>query len=313
MSSGQQSLDGRGALYASLTAILYGTSYVATGIALRSFDPLAAASLRGAVGVIALLVASLLPLGLDLRPTALYAAAFRRLLVLGALGGPLFIVAMNEAVAHSGATITAFVAGLYAVMAAAFGVPLLGERLGVGRVAALVAALIGTALLAELRLTADVLPGIAWGLAAAVAFGLFLVLSRRWSARFGLPGQTVGLATLGLTAVAAAGLVVVTGADWAPRPLTAGSVAAIGWLAVGPGAIAAVLVVAGMRRLPAGRASAFLLLNPPTAALGGYLLLDERLSVLQLVGAALVLAAIAVSSGAAILFRSWSKTGSRVT
>jgi drug/metabolite transporter (DMT)-like permease len=75
--------------------------------------------------------------------------------------------------------------------------------------------------------------------------------------------------------------------------------AAVIWLAVGPGALAAVLVVAGMRRLPARRASAFLLLNPPTAALGAWLLLDERLSAVQLIGGALILLAMAGASGLA--------------
>jgi drug/metabolite transporter (DMT)-like permease len=61
--------------------------------------------------------------------------------------------------------------------------------------------------------------------------------------------------------------------------------------------LAAVLVVVGMRRLPARRASAFLLLNPPTAALGAWLLLGERLTAVQLLGGGLVLVAMAVAGG----------------
>jgi drug/metabolite transporter (DMT)-like permease len=82
---------------------------------------------------------------------------------------------------------------------------------------------------------------------------------------------------------------------WAPvRPE---AVAAVVWLAVGPGMLAAMLVVRGMQRLPARRASAFLLLNPPTATIGAWLLLDERLTPTQLVGGGLVLVAIAGASG----------------
>jgi drug/metabolite transporter (DMT)-like permease len=56
-------------------------------------------------------------------------------------------------------------------------------------------------------------------------------------------------------------------------------------------------VVVGMRRLPARRASAFLLLNPPTAVLLSWLLLGEHFSIGQFVGAALVLVAMAGASG----------------
>jgi drug/metabolite transporter (DMT)-like permease len=57
------------------------------------------------------------------------------------------------------------------------------------------------------------------------------------------------------------------------------------------------LVVASMRRLAARRASAFLLLNPPTAALGSWLLLGEQLTAVQILGGALVLLAMAGASG----------------
>jgi probable blue pigment (indigoidine) exporter len=53
-----------------------------------------------------------------------------------------------------------------------------------------------------------------------------------------------------------------------------------------------------MQRLPAQRASLLLLLNPPTAAALAYVVLGERLDPLQLAGAALILGAIAVASGA---------------
>lgn len=52
-----------------------------------------------------------------------------------------------------------------------------------------------------------------------------------------------------------------------------------------------------MRRLEAQRASVFLLLNPPTAALLSLLLLGKRLSGVQLIGGACVLLAIAAASG----------------
>ena len=102
---------------------------------------------------------------------------------------------------------------------------------------------------------------------------------------------------MGLTAVAVGLLLPIVGEPPLARPLAADAASAVIWLAVGPGALAAILVVTGMRRIPARRASAFLLLNPPTATLGAWLLLGERLSPLQLLGGALVLLAIAGASG----------------
>jgi drug/metabolite transporter (DMT)-like permease len=100
-----------------------------------------------------------------------------------------------------------------------------------------------------------------------------------------------------MSGIGISGLIPILGDPGLERVLLPEAAAAIIWLAVGPGALAAVLVVTGMRRLPARRASAFLLLNPPTAALGAWLLLGERLSSVQLVGGALILLAMAGASG----------------
>ena len=280
--------------------MLYGTSYVATAIALRSFSPLGTAAARGLLGVLAIGLVLLLPAASGFRPRRMNAAAAWRLAALAIFGGPAFIAAMNYAVSLAGATVTAFVAGLYAVLAAAFAVPLLGERPETRTVVALGLALIGTGLLADLRLTGETAAGVGVGLVAAVLFALFLVLSRRWSAAHGLPGPTVAFATLGLTAVSIGALLPVLGQGPFDGELRVDAVVAAAWLAVGPGALAAMLVVAGMRRIPARRASAFLLLNPPTAALGAWWLLNESLTPLQLVGGALVLLAIAGAGGLAL-------------
>jgi probable blue pigment (indigoidine) exporter len=277
--------------------VLYGSSYVATALALRTFTPLGTGALRGLVGGLLLALVLLAPAAAAYRPRGLSLGALLRLAVLGALVGPLFVAGMNVAVALAGATVTAFVAGLYAVLAAALGVLLLDERLERGTVAWLGAALAGTALLSDLRPTPDLAAGVVVALGAAIAFALFLVLSRRWSAPHRLSGPAVavvGLAEMGVLLGIVMLVVGDPGASAAPRPE---AIAAVAWLAVGPGVLAAMLVLVAMRRLPARRASAFLLLNPPTAALGGWLILGERLSPAQLAGAALVLVAIAGASG----------------
>jgi drug/metabolite transporter (DMT)-like permease len=278
---------------------------VITAVALRSFTPVGAAAARGTLGAAVLAAILLAPWAgaAALRPVRLHSAALWRLAALGLMGGAIFMVAMNVAVALAGATITAFVAGLYAVLAAALAVPMLGERPDRITILSLGLALIGTLLLGDLQPSMRLAGGIGVGLVAAISFALFLVLSRRWSVPYGLPGPSVALAALALSGAGTAVLMAVTGIPLTEGDLLPEAAWAVAWLALGPGALAAVLVVIGMRRLPARRASAFLLLNPPTAAVLAWVLLGERLSPVQLLGGALVLAAMAGASG---LLRPWS-------
>lgn len=286
--------------------MLYGSAYVVTAIALRSYTPFAAAAWRGILGSVILAGLLLLPVLAAQRPRGLTGAALVRLAVLGILGGGVFILALNGAVAAAGATVTAFVAGLYAVLAALFAIPILGERLDRRTLAALLAALLGTVLLSDLRPDRDTWVGIGIALIGAAAFALFLVLSRRWSAVHALSGPTIGIATMTIGAAVALAAIALSGEPLVPRQPRIDATASLAWLAAGPGAAASVLVVAGMRRLPARRASVFLLLNPPTAAVLSVLLLGQALSAIQLVGAVSVLVAIGVASGAIL-----TRTGSR--
>ncbi len=290
-------MNARGALYAGTAAVLFGSAYVATAIALRSFTPLTIAAWRGLLGTMILAALLALPAMRSIRPQTPDAAGRARLLVLGLVGGAVFVVAMNAAVAAAGATVTAFVAGLYAVIAALLAIPLLGERLERPMLVALLAALIGTFLLSDLELRGESLEGIGIALLAAMAYGLFLVLSRRWGVRYGLVGPVVGIATLSVSSVVAFAAVVILHEPVWPLVVRPDAALALVWLAIGPGAAAAVLIVAGMRHLEARRASVFLLLNPPTAALVSFLLLGERLSVVQAIGAVSVLLATAAAGG----------------
>jgi drug/metabolite transporter (DMT)-like permease len=220
-----------------------------------------------------------------------------RLLILGLVGGAAFTVAMNVAVSQAGATVTAFVAGLYAVIAALLAIPLLGERIERTTLLALVAALAGTVLLSDISRSRGSPGGVATALVAAIAFGTYLVLSRRWTGPYRLDGPLVGTTTMAISSVVTLSAAALVGDPLIPAEPSVNALVAMAWLSVGPGAAAAVLVVAGVKRLEARYASLFLLLNPPTAALLAVLLLHERLEPLQVLGAACVLLAIAGASG----------------
>ena len=295
---------GRGELYAALAAIGYGSAYVATAFALRSFEPLPAAvyrSLFAAVALGAVLVvmrrgrasATAAPAaapGPSSRVRAIHLAA------IAAFGGPIFLGAMNLAVAGVGATIASFVAGLYAILAAVLAPFVLREPLRRVALGGFVAALVGTALLAELDLAGPGTAGIAWGLLAAVSFALFLVLSRRWSRVDGLDGVTIGVATMAGTTVALGAVVAVTTpAALVPGVVVPEAAVAIAWLAV-VAAAGPVLAVSSLRLVPASRTAAFLLLNPISAAILSFVLLGERATPAQVLGAAFVLLGMAAAT-----------------
>src|SRR5688500_15758697 len=103
-------------------AVLYGTSWVATGVALDGFSPFAFALWRSLVTV-----AMLIPIVYWLTRRAPSPEQERparsgwllRLVILGLLGGAAFGIGMNVSIMLTGAAITAFIAGAYPVLASA--------------------------------------------------------------------------------------------------------------------------------------------------------------------------------------------------
>jgi drug/metabolite transporter (DMT)-like permease len=227
-----------------------------------------------------------------------------RLLILGLLGGFIFIVGMNLAVSRVGATVTAFVAGLYAILAALFAPAFLPETLDWRAVVGLAVAMLGTILLAELGPTGDPLGLVAAG-AAAVSFGLFLVLIRRWSAAIQVGPVGISLATALASTAGLVILIAVMEPNAAlPFSASASVVLATIWLAfvttTGP-----LLTTVALRRVEASLAASLLLLNPITATALAALLLNEPPSPTQIFGGLLVLLGMAVATDPIGVVRRW--------
>ena len=294
-----------GTLAAAGAAILYGTAWVATAYVLRSFTPLAAGAWRGSLAfaaAIVLVAAGVLPAPrLRGRPPG----TVPRVVVIALFGGPIFAVGMNLAIAGAGATIAAFVAGLFAVIAALMAPAILHERLRPTAVAAFGVAIVGVLLLSGLDPTHSSGGGIIAGLGAAFSFALYLVLSRRWSKSHGLDTATIAIPVFAAQALVLGGFELVRDRSvLVPETLVPISILALAWLVVGPSLSGNFLAAASVRRIPARRTSALLLLNPLTAAVLGVVILGERPSPVQLVGGVLVLGAIAVGTGGAAMVRS---------
>ena len=184
------------------------------------------------------------------------------------------------------------------MLATLFAVPILGEPVRVMTVAAFVLALCGTALLAGTAPLGAPLAGIGMAFAGAAMFGLFLVLARRWSRPYRLDGTLVTVANLvargpGLLVVAA----VVEPRPLIPASLDPAAILALISIVIGASSTGSLLVMASVRRVPAGRTSAALLLTPLSSALIAAVVLGERLPPSGLLGAALILVGIAGASG----------------
>src|ERR671914_221890 len=228
-----------GAACAIGAAVLFGTSWVAVGVALKGFSPFVLAGWRSVITVL-LMLPLLYWLGRRADAPPAVATASRRtrgwltrLLILGFLGGVWFGIGMNISILLTGASITAFIAGAYPVIASAASPFVLGERVRLAAFLGLALAFVGVLLIA-------------------------------------------GFDVVGLPIAA------VRGDQIFPREVRADAWLALFWLAVTAGVIATVLIMESFRRLPTSESSAFLMLNPLTAAVVAVPVLGEMLSIVQL-------------------------------
>lgn len=284
---------------AAIAAVLFGTAYVATAFAIRSFTPLDAAMWRGLLATAILAPAVLVGARRRKRPR-MSGARLWRLTLLGLAGGLGFVGAMNIAVSMAGATLAAFAASLSPVLAAVVAPAVLGEALTVAAVGGFGVAIVGTALLSGTN-PADVGPGILAGLFAALCFAIFLLLSRRWSRPYGL---SAGAIALSIAATTAFGLLPVEfirePGQLLPPSLRVDALLGVVWLALVPGVLAQLFVVASVRRVETRASAAMLLVSPATAAVLAAWMLGETMSPLGVLGAILVLGGVV---GAAVLER----------
>lgn len=294
-----QSTQRFGEVSAVTAAVLFGTAYVGTAFAIRSFTPIGAALWRGLLSS-AILVIVIVVMGGRLRRSTMTWPRLWRVIVLGLSGGLGFVVSMNLAVSMAGATLAAFAASLSPVLAAVLAPMVLGEKLTLASVGGFGVALVGTALLSGAN-TGDVGPGVLFGLCASLCFGLFLLLSRRWSRPYRLSGSAIALSIAGTTWLGLLPVeLLVEPERIIPPDLRADAIGGLLWLAIVPGVVAQLFVVASVRRIETRSSAAMLLISPVAAAILAMWLLGEMLSGWEIVGAGLVLMGIV---GSALLQR----------
>ena len=140
--------------------------------------------------------------------------------------------------------------------------------------------------------------GVLLAFVAAAMFGLYVVLARRWSVPYRLDGTLVTIANLiGRGPLLLAAAVVLDPGRVIPADPDPAAIVALLTIAFGSSTAGNLLLMASVRRVPAGRTSAALLLTPVASAVIGAVVLGDRLSPAGLLGAGLILAAMAAASG----------------
>ncbi len=271
-------------LLTALAPTVWGTTYIVTTELLPADHPLFASLVRALpAGLLAIVIARRLPRG-----SWWWKSAVLGTLNIGAFF-PLLFLAAYRLPGGVAATLGAFQPLIVALLV----VPVLGERLSPWRLFWGVVGLGGVALVV-LRSTATLdVVGVIAGLAGPVSMGLGVVLTKKW----GRPEGASGLALAGWQ-LAAGGVVllpITLAFEGVPAVIDAQAIGGYAWLGIVGGLIAYTLWFNGIRRLPVTAAAVLALLSPLVAASLGALLLGETLTLGQLVGFALALAAIVAS------------------
>ena len=265
---------------AALTPIIFGTTYVLTTEFLPPGRPLLAALMRSLPTGLVLIIGSPIP-------SRRWMARFLVLSVLYASGlFPLLFIAAYRLPGGVAAVINS-VSPLLVVL---ISVPLLGTRIRAIQIVAGIMGAVGVALLvlrSDARLDAVGLLAMA---GAVIMFGAATVLTKRW-------GHPEGMTSIGVTGwiflLAGLTLLPVTLLiEGLPDHLTPRNIGGLIYLVLISGILAYALWFWGLQRLSASAVTFLTLLNPVTAALLGWVLLEQRLNRWQLLGAVLILISV---------------------
>lgn len=276
--------------------LIWGTAFPAIEIGLRTFTALDLAFWRGLIGALSL-GGWLAARGALERRFSL--GTWARLFVLALAGSGLFWPMQTLAVNLSTPVNVAFLISTYPAMLAASAF-VLGEEVRRRDVVSLGLALAGAYLIISRGRILDLfasetLPGDGLALLAAVSFGAYLLLGRRWRPKMGISTQTLTFYTFALAVpVLLVFSIVDQPALATPTLATAGAVLWLGLMAT-TGAFLA--VNRGVRAGAIAQSSVHLLVIPLVSALLSWLLFGTTLTMPQWMGGALVLAGIAISSG----------------
>ena len=278
-----------GNLMALTAAVVWGTLGVfAKAIYRYNIDPLVLVTMRAGIAFAALLVIMLF------RSPDLLKVEMRDLIdfaYVGVVGIALEYWVYFETLKRTSSSVASILLYTAPVFVTAGAAAFFGERITRRGLAALGVVLIGGFLAAgglEAQVLAQGRAGVLFGLASALTYACYTLLSKRTLPKYG--SWTTVLYAFGFGTVL---LALMSG----PKLAQLASVPFEGWilmlgLALGPTLLSYGLYVISLEHIEASRATVICMMEPVTASILGFLLLGERLAGWQLVGALLVLGGV---------------------
>lgn len=277
-------------LFALTTATVWGTAYVAAKYALRDLPPFTAATARFVIAV-AIMALILLASG---RAEPIKRRDFPLLVAAGLFQTTFYYALQYTGIGYTTAANTALIVNTRPIWVALLSTFLLKESLGLSRIAGILVAFLGVALL-----TLGGSDG-SFTLDAESALGDFLIVLNALSGALGIItlkkvlGRYSPISTMTYTtAVGAAGLVPLAAYEfwrdgWSPGSAVAwGSVA---YMAIFCTVIPYMLWYNALARLRASETAVFLYLTPIISVILSAFLLDEKITGWLVIGGALILA-----------------------
>ncbi|MHB1342496.1 MAG: DMT family transporter [Coriobacteriia bacterium] len=273
-----------------VSAACFGTLGVLTGLAYREgAQPLPLLAWRFAL--VALLMAAY---QLMRDPKVLFAGVrdLGRYAALSLTGYGAASVCFFFALKEASASVVAVLLYTYPAMVAVLSALFLRERFTRNRVVAILLTFAGCALVVGLfaEVPAASLAGVLLGLGAALGYSVFNLLSYRW-----LPGRSrlvLQTYTFGLSAIAISILTVVTGGSLSPAGWSVALWEYLALIVIVPTFIAVTLYLNGIRSLGAAQAAIVSTTEPLFTIAIAWVVLGERLTGMQFLGALLVVAGV---------------------
>ncbi len=270
----------------AITPITWGTTYYTTTELLPDDRPLLAGMLRALpAGLLLAVLARRLPKG----------DWWWKATVLGVLNIGAFFPLLFLAAYRLPGGVAAAVGAIQPLVAAGLAAVLLNERFGIINLFTGLLGIVGVALLVlQNSVPLDGL-GVAAAIGGALSMATGVVLTKKW----GRPVPLLAFTSWQLTAGGLLLVPVTLVVEGLPSELTGENVAGYAWLSLIGCALAYSLWFRGIGKLPVAATSVLALLAPIVAAIIGYVALDQSLAPMQLVGVAVILAAVGITQWSA--------------
>ncbi|ARE85354.1 putative DMT superfamily transporter inner membrane protein [Roseovarius mucosus] len=266
-------------LLTALAPAIWGSTYLVTTEALPAGYPVTLAALRALpAGLLLLAITRCLPPRVWLG----------RVFLLGAFNFALFWVLLFVAAYRLPGGVAATLGALQAMMVILMARGWLGTPIRAGAVVAAATGVLGVALLLIGPEAALDPVGIAAGLGGAASMAAGTVLSRKWQPLVSALSFTAWQLTAGGVLLLPLALIV----EPALPPLSAINLAGLAWLGLIGAAATYAVWFRGVARLEPGAVSMLGMMSPVTAVILGWIWLGQSLSLLQGVGATIVLGSV---------------------